>query len=98
MIVSAAIHGAVVCVACLVAQNDAPKQAKEDFENRIFIGQPDGSAMKLLVQMRDYRPQGSPTWSSDGKMIAFDAWREGFGETKKDSHIIIVNSDGSNTK
>jgi Tol biopolymer transport system component len=54
--------------------------------------------MKLLVQMRDYRPQGSPTWSSDGKMIAFDAWREGFGETNKDSQIIVVNADGSKPK
>jgi Tol biopolymer transport system component len=95
MIVTATIHGIVACVACFVAQQEPAKQPAEDFENRIFIGQPDGSAMKLLVQMRDYRPQGSPTWSSDGKMIAFDAWREAFGETNKDSQIVVVHADGS---
>jgi Tol biopolymer transport system component len=49
--------------------------------------------MKLLTQMADYRPQRSPTWSSDGKLIAFDAWRSPRGEKSNDSQIIVVNAD-----
>ncbi|HMC12469.1 MAG TPA: hypothetical protein VKH44_14310, partial [Pirellulaceae bacterium] len=53
---------------------------------------------KLLTEMADYRPQRSPTWSSDGKLIAFDAWRSAQGEKSNDSKIIVVNADRGEPK
>jgi TolB protein len=88
---------AITVLARLVAQEPAPP-ANEDSENRIFIGQPDGSGMKPLVSMTDYRVQGSPTWSQDGKLIAFDAWRPALVEKNTDSKVIVVNADGSDPK
>src|SRR6266850_923362 len=70
----------------------------EDSDNRIFICQPDGSGMKPLLDMPDYKMQGSPTWSQDGKLIAFDAWRPRLNETNTDGKVILVNADGTNPK
>src|SRR4051812_35502654 len=41
--------------------------ASEEADNRIYVCQPDGSGMKLLVEKSEYRMQGSPAWSQDGK-------------------------------
>src|SRR6478752_10432666 len=58
------------------AQEPAAPTSEEN-DTRIYVCQPDGSGMKLLVEKTEYRMQGSPTWSADGKVIAFDAWRPG---------------------
>jgi TolB protein len=42
--------------------------------------------------------QGSPTWSQDGKLIAFDAWRPGLDEDFTKSKILVVNADGTDLK
>src|SRR5207245_5753803 len=86
-----------VWLAQIIAQEPAPP-ANEELESRIFICQPDGSGMKPLVAMTDYRMQGSPTWSQDGKLIAFDAWRPALGEKNTESKIIVVNAEGSDPK
>jgi len=70
----------------------------EDQDNRIFVCRPDGSEMKPLLDIADYKMQGSPTWSQDGKLIAFDAWRPRLGEKNSDSKIVVVNADGSNPR
>jgi TolB protein len=94
-----AIYAAACCAMYLVVQQAPAKApAEADSEERIFIGQPDGSRMKLLTEMADYRPQRSPTWSSDGKLIAFDAWRSARGEKSNDSKIIVVGADGGEPK
>src|SRR4051794_30611483 len=88
-----AILGVIVCGACLLAQQEPVQDAAQaDSEERIFVGRPDGSGMKLLSEIEDYRPQRSPTWSSDGKRIAFDAWRSARGEKSNNSKIIVVNA------
>jgi Tol biopolymer transport system component len=51
--------------------------------------------MKPLVEIEDYKAQGSPAWSQDGKTIAFDAWRPERGETHVNAKIVVVNADGS---
>ena len=94
--------------ACLVAVlfarplalrgQEAAPAANAVTENRIYIGQPDGSGMKPLLELPDYTMQGSPTWSQDGTLIAFDAWRPKLGETSNDSKIIVVNADGTNPR
>jgi Tol biopolymer transport system component len=94
-----AIYGAACCAMYLVAQQGVAKEpAEADSEERIFIGQPDGSGMKLLTELADYRPQRSQSWSSDGRRIAFDAWRSARGEKSNDSQIIVANADGSEPK
>jgi len=70
----------------------------EDADNRIYVCKPDGSEMKPLLDIADYKVQGSPTWSQDGKLIAFDAWRPRLGETGNDAKIIVVNADGKGAK
>ena len=70
----------------------------EDSYPRIFIGKPDGSEMKPLVDLDEYKSQGSPTWSQDGKAIAFDAWRPEIGETHVNAKVVVVNADGSNPR
>ena len=47
------------------------------------------------VALAEYTAIGSPSWSPDGKRIAFDAWRTVFGESYGDSHVFVTNADGS---
>jgi len=72
--------------------------ASEEADTRIYVCQPDGSGMKLLVEKTEYRMQGSPTWSQDGKLIAFDAWRPGMDKDFTESKVILVNADGTGLK
>jgi Tol biopolymer transport system component len=88
---------AVAVFAQLVAQEPAPP-ADEDSEHRIFIGKPDGSGMKPLVDLGEYRFQGAPVWSPDGTKIAFHSYRPGRGEKDSDAQIVVVNADGSEPK
>jgi len=85
----------------LIAQAPPPSPAappNEDADNRIYVCKPDGSEMKPLLDIADYKAQGSPTWSQDGKLIAFDASRPRLGETSNDTKIIVVNADGKGAK
>jgi Tol biopolymer transport system component len=50
------------------------------------------------LDIADYKMQGSPTWSQDGKLIAFDAWRPRLGESNVNSKIIVVTPDGTGAK
>jgi TolB protein len=85
---------ATMFAATLVAAPPAP----DDYVQRIMIANPDGSGMKPLVDLPEYKRQGSPTWSKDGKLIAFDAWRPQTGEKAEDAKVIVVNADGSNPR
>jgi len=95
---SAITAAAIVAVLVALAAQEPVPPADVDTTNRIFVGQPDGSGMKLLVDLPDYTAQGSPCWSQDGKLIAFDAWRPKLNETNTDSKIILVHGDGSEPK
>jgi len=55
-----------VCLSQAMAQDERLKAAEEDSEHRIFIGHPDGSGMKPLVDLGEYRFQGAAVWSADG--------------------------------
>jgi Tol biopolymer transport system component len=81
---------------CLIA-DEAPDD-KDEYNTRLFIAQSDGSQMKQLADLPEYQKQGSPSWSRDGKLIAFDAWKPQLGETFSASRIVVVNADGSNPR
>src|SRR5262245_17600312 len=78
------------------AENEAAKSSPDiDLNPRVFIGEPDGSNMKPLLDLPEYDVQGMPSWSSDGKRIALEAWRSSLKEIHDDSKIVVVNADGS---
>lgn len=87
----------VGCLAYVAAQEE-PAKTEGDAEHRIFIGQADGSGMKPLVDLGEYRFQGAPVWSADGTKVAFHSYRPGRGEKDADAKIVVVNADGSDPK
>src|SRR5690349_7623954 len=95
---AASLSCAVLAILVRIAAQEPAPPANDELDTRIFLCQPDGSGMKPLVEMSDYRMQGSPTWSQDGKLIAFDAWRPALGEKNTESKIIVVNANGSEPK
>ena len=62
----------------------------------LFIMNADGSNLRPLANLADYTGMGSPEWSSDGKRIVLDAWRD--GEAYSASHVVAVDVDGSSRK
>ena len=71
---------------------------EENFRSQIFVGNADGSNLKRLVDLPDYQSQGSPNWSGDGKLIAFDAWKSQKGERFFNGHVFVANPDGTNVR
>ncbi len=92
-----------LCVAfvsglCLPLGQIRAEDAKEEFQTRLFIANVDGSNMKPLTNLNEYQAQGSPSWSRDGKLIAFDGWKPQMGESFSNSKVIVVNADGTNPR
>src|SRR5690348_11438023 len=92
------LGGLVLIGVAAVDAQDKAKQADDDADHRIFIGQADGSGMKPLVELGEYRFQGAPVWSADGTKVAFHSYRPGRGEKDADAKIVVVNADGSDPK
>jgi WD40 repeat protein/beta-lactamase regulating signal transducer with metallopeptidase domain len=61
---------------------------------RIFRMNVDGSDLRAAVAHTEYDGQGSPDWSADGRLIAFDAWRASAGESYQQAHVFIVDAAG----
>lgn len=96
-----------------ISLNDAKKDRPKDFtsaENYMelvlhrFKGEPlmminaDGTDLHTLTSMPEYTSCGSPNWSHDGKKIVFDSWRSVYGENYEQSHIFVINPDGTSPK
>jgi len=80
-----------------VAETKAVATAEGDtFSSRLFRTHLDGSEAKPLTVFPEYTSQGSPEWSSDGKLICFDVWKTG-GSTAT-GQIALVQADGSNPR
>ncbi|MDB5341086.1 MAG: translocation protein TolB [Planctomycetaceae bacterium] len=87
----------LLCVTPIWA-DDAPAvkpESKEEFTTRLFFSDADASNLKPVVNLPEYQAQGSPNWSQDGKLIAFDAWMPQKGESFQNSNVIVVNADGT---
>jgi Tol biopolymer transport system component len=63
--------------------------------HQLYLLSADGSQRLPLVSMSTYTAHGSPAWSPDGTMIAFDAWRAESGESYGKSHVFVMQADGS---
>src|SRR4051812_38376275 len=50
----------------------AQNNVADEYHSRLFIANPDGSNLKQLTVLPDFKAQGSPNWSRDGKWIVFD--------------------------
>lgn len=64
----------------------------------LFVMSADGTDLHQILAPPDFTTTGSPDWSRDGSRIAFDASRSLYGEDWNNSHIFIVNADGSSVK
>src|SRR5947209_2639561 len=79
-----------VVAGAVVEPADVPAIPKDiDLNPRIFMGEPDGSNMKPLLNLPEYDVQGMPSWSSDGSRIALEAWRSAREEINDDSKIVV---------
>lgn len=74
----------------------ATEEDEEDYIWINFVGNADGSGMKPLVDLPEFRTQGSPDWSADGKWMAFDAWKR--GQNAGDSRLFVVDAEGQNLR
>ena len=92
------IAGALLLSSRPGVADDAATKANEKPATRTYIANIDGSEMKRLTELEEYQFQGSPEWSQDGTLIAFDAWKPQKGEDLHDSQIVVVNADGSNPR
>src|SRR5688572_31787611 len=82
----------------LATAQTLPGQEVEQREGHIYLTRPDGSQPRQLPDLPGYDMQGSPCWSADGSLLAFDAWKHGRGERGPNAKIVVVNADGSNPR
>ena len=86
--------GGVVAVGLLWPAWDAPTTTAQDVAGHpLLVMNADGTGLRQLVALSPFAFHGSPTWSHDGKKIAFDAWtgdRNNYGE----SHVFVMDADG----
>jgi uncharacterized protein (TIGR03067 family) len=97
----------------LIRLNDAGAGRPKDFdakENNLamhlsrFQGVPllmmnaDGSNRRPFAVMSDYTSCGSPRWSRDGRKLVFDGWRSWTGQDYYQSHVFVIDADGSGPK
>lgn len=76
---------------------DVIENEPADSEAQIMVAEPDGSKMRMLTILKDYVFQGSPEWSADGKLVAFDCRFKG-RTNNAGSFIGVVNADGTNPR
>jgi Tol biopolymer transport system component len=74
------------------------QEAAKDRDGHIYIAKADGSEMKPLPDVPGYDMQGSPCWSADGSLLAYDAWKHGQGEKNNHAKIIVVSAAGDNPR
>jgi TolB protein len=83
-----------------VAQETAKPAVEADpdagYTVRLFVAKKDGSEPKPLLNDPAITSQGSPSWSRDGRLIAFDGW--GKGVNGSNASIFVVNPDGTNLR
>ena len=88
---------AVAGIACGQENQDVIEGEPANSEGQVMIAEPDGSKLRMLTNLKDYVFQGSPEWSRDGKVVAFDCRFLGMNNNPG-SRIAVVNADGTNPR
>ena len=83
---------AMALVAAVVS--NAPRLLADDADWAVYVMRPDGSDVRKVARLDDFRAHGSPRWSHDGRRLAFDASGGPNGARK----FFVVNVDGSGLK
>ena len=65
-------------------------QAAEDDPRAIFVMRRDGTNVRQVVSLKDFKWLGNPRWSHDGNRLAFDARQSG------KSRLFTIGPDGKN--
>jgi Tol biopolymer transport system component len=92
-------HRAALAAMIVILVPAFPLLAQQDErDGHIYITRPDGSQPKQLPDLPGYDMQGSPCWSADGQLLAFDAWKHGQGERGPNARIVVINADGSHPR
>jgi len=64
--------------------------AAEEVPRAIFVMRRDGTDVRQVVSLKDFKRLGNPRWSHDGKRLAFDARQGG------KSRLFTIDVDGKN--
>ena len=76
------------------ADDPAPPPEPVVYQTRLYLADADGSHLEPLIKSHiEYRAQGSPDWSSNGELIAFDGWLK--GQNASSGLVMVVKPDGS---
>jgi WD40 repeat protein len=75
-------------LAAILFSTSAAKAAEDD--RAIFVMQRDGTNVRQVVSLKDFKWLGNPRWSHDGKRLAFDARQSG------KSRLFTIGTDGKN--
>ncbi len=81
--------GLVGLLAVILFSMSAAKAAEDD-PRAIFVMQRDGTIVRQVVSLKDFKWLGNPRWSHDGKRLAFDARESG------KSRLFTIDADGKN--
>ncbi len=90
-----------VLAAIAAGLNVQPASAQEsekdpnEYVQRVMIADANGDHLGILTNIPGYTHSGSPAWSADSQMIAFDAWKGGLGETYVKAQIVVAPLNGS---
>lgn len=83
-------------VLCLLSSNVTAVAVDDPPQLAIYCMNADGADLRKVTQAPDRRAHGAPSWSSDGQRILFHAYLK--NTDTPDSHIFVVNQDGSDLK
>lgn len=78
-----------------VEKKPEPDIEADEYTTKLYIGNADGTNLKPMSVLRDYTSQGSPEWSSDGKLICFDCRK---GDAAPTWQIAVVNGNGTDPR
>ncbi len=83
-------------MSCLIASTAffSASTCGDDAAWAIYVMQADGSGVRKVVRLENFRAHGSPRWSHDGKRLVFDASGGPNGARK----FFVINVDGSGLK
>src|SRR5687768_11947942 len=84
----------VIIVWLLAAWPASAQQEPAERDGHLYLARPDGSEMKQLPDPPGCINPGSPCWTADGRLLAFDAVRQG-QQAGGGRQIVVMLADGT---